>query len=49
MDERLSEEFFVVFEMPVKRFWKILLVEDRFYRADRHACTAIDTFLGLDV
>ena len=47
--ENLGKEVFVIFEMPVQRLGKIVLMVYRFHRTGGYTCTAINTFVGLNV
>ena len=47
--ERLSEEVFVIFEVPMLRLRKIFLVEDCLLGTSRHASAAVDTLVRLNV
>lgn len=45
----LSEEVFVIFEVPMKRFRKICLVVDCVLGTSRHTSAAVDTLVRLNV
>lgn len=47
--QRLSEEVFVIFEVPMKQLRKILLVVDCVLGTSRHTGAAVDTFVRLNV